>query len=380
MKKLIVILLVLLSIDLSAQIKVKTNGKAIIGQDRVGDDTENVLSATIFGPLGDYRYGGKLAFGDFSTATNYGWNVFIGEYGTYDSDILWLHGKSGIYLSGNGDGSDIGMKVWGNHTDINGNLYTYGDVYSWGTKLISDKRLKSNIKGIDNALSKICKLEGLSYDLLPQNYPYNDGCRSKIENDIKPSKNTKGGKGSAFEALQKNKFKKERLGFVAQDLQEVFPDLVSEDTAGYLSIDYIGLIPVIVEALKEQQSIIDAQSLKIKELEEKIDDPSNKDKLKSAEASAGMSDPLTTNAFLYQNTPNPFTYNTEIRYFIPNEVTNAVLYIFNLQGQMIKSEKIATSGQGSITVNGSELYAGMYVYSLIIDGQEVDTKRMILTE
>lgn len=46
------------------------------------------------------------------------------------------------------------------------------------------------------------------------------------------------------------------MGFIAQKVQTEFPELVSEDEEGYLSIDYIGIIPVLVEAMKEQQKQI----------------------------------------------------------------------------------------------------------------------------
>lgn len=52
-------------------------------------------------------------------------------------------------------------------------------------------------------------------------------------------------------------------GFSAQEVQKIFPDLVSEDEQGYLSVDYIGLIPVLVEALKTQQ-------VRIADLEKKV--------------------------------------------------------------------------------------------------------------
>jgi len=89
---------------------------------------------------------------------------------------------------------------------------------------------------------------------------------------------------------------------------------------------------------------------------------------------------VTTNAFLFQNTPNPFTYDTEIKYYLPENANNAVLYVFNLQGNLLMSEKLSGTGNGSIIINGSELNPGMYVYSLLINGQEVATKRMILTD
>jgi hypothetical protein len=50
-----------------------------------------------------------------------------------------------------------------------------------------------------------------------------------------------------------------------------------------------------------------------------------------------------------------------------------------MQGALIKQIPVNVH-QSNITVNATELAAGMYLYSLIIDGKEVDTKRMILTK
>ena len=48
-----------------------------------------------------------------------------------------------------------------------------------------------------------------------------------------------------------------------QDIQKVFPEIVKENNNGYLSVNYIALIPVLVEAIKEQQ-------IKIEELEKEV--------------------------------------------------------------------------------------------------------------
>ncbi len=175
-----------------------------------------------------------------------------------------------------------------------------------------------------------------------------------------------------------------RVGFLAQDLQKVFPELVSEDKDGLLSIDYIGLIPFIVEGIKEQQRTITAQSEKIKELETLLSGYNGTAALRSAaidNSVTGLKNIPTgelNNAFLYQNTPNPFREKTEIRYFLPTEVQSAEIYIFNMQGSLMK--KIPAGHIGSIEIKGSDLKAGMYLYTLIADGKEVDTKRMILTQ
>ncbi len=61
----------------------------------------------IYGRIGDARAGSKLTFGDFGQYANQGWNVFTGEYGTTDTDQLWLHGKLGIYMTTNGYANNV---------------------------------------------------------------------------------------------------------------------------------------------------------------------------------------------------------------------------------------------------------------------------------
>lgn len=56
------------------------------------------------------------------------------------------------------------------------------------------------------------------------------------------------------------------IGLSAQEVKEQFPELVSEDEQGYLSVDYIGLIPVLIEAVKEQQQQIEALTAEVERL------------------------------------------------------------------------------------------------------------------
>lgn len=81
---------------------------------------------------------------------------------------------------------------------------------------------------------------------------------------------------------------------------------------------------------------------------------------------------------LYQNISNPFSEDTQIGFYIPESVTLAQLCIYNMQGIQLEKILITQRGEGSQKISGSELAAGMYLYALIVDGQEVDTKRMVL--
>jgi hypothetical protein len=92
-----------------------------------------------------------------------------------------------------------------------------------------------------------------------------------------------------------------------------------------------------------------------------------------------VSGAVETAAVLYQNTPNPFTAQTEIRFSLPETAKNAYIYIFDMTGKMQKQVPVDASMQ-SITINGYELQAGIYLYSLVVNGQEIDTKRMILSK
>ena len=138
-----------------------------------------------------------------------GWETLVKTSG--DQTIAGVKNFSG----------NVGVGVAGpvEKLEIGGNVVANAYYYT------SDIRKKENVTNIENSLSKILQLQGISYNL-------------KDEED-------------------------KRMGFSAQDLQKVYPELVKEGSDGYLSIDGTGLIAPLVEAIKEQQK-------KIEELEEKI--------------------------------------------------------------------------------------------------------------
>ena len=162
------------------------------------------------------------------------------------------------------------------------------------------------------------------------------------------------------------------------------------DSTDEAYIDYIGFIPLLVEAIKEQSFIISAQSLKIKALEENTDillndvQPAKNININGAEVQ--KAETATNygigkdNAFLYQNTPNPFNQATEIKYFLPEGTENAYLYVFDMQGAMQLEFFLNETGLESVVIDASSLKAGMYMYTLVIDGIQIETKRMILTK
>jgi len=178
---------------------------------------------------------------------------------------------------------------------------------------------------------------------------------------------------------------KETFGLIAQELEKVFPELVSVPTSesGYYAVNYNGMIPVLLEAIKEQQ-------IQIEKLQTKVDkQASEMMMLKGQNETNYKVNNLQNNLFvneniesgrLFQNTPNPFSVKTEIRFEIPKNSTSAKLLIHDMQGAEIKSYPITKKGEGNIVIQGSELQAGMYMYTLLINNMIVDTKRMVLTK
>lgn len=160
-------------------------------------------------------------------------------------------------------------------------------------------------------------------------------------------------------------------GFIAQEVQKIYPDLVRADENGMLAIDYNGFIPLLVDAVKNL-------SAKVAEQEETIAmlaDPAGPSR-KAASVGGVEAEKIA----LMQNRPNPFNVATTIECTLPESVGNAFLCVYDLQGKQVSHIDLTERGRVSTVIDGSTLQPGMYIYALIADGTEIDSKRMILTD
>ena len=163
---------------------------------------------------------------------------------------------------------------------------------------------------------------------------------------------------------------KQHYALSVEELEKVFPDLVYTDKNGDKSINYVEMVPLLVQCINELNARLSA-----------IDGGNEKAETRaSLESTTAINGKNTlTKAALYQNTPNPFTAQTEIRFSLPDNTPSAYIYIFDMTGKMQKQIPVSPSQQ-SVTINGYELPTGIYLYSLVVGGQEIDTKRMIITK
>jgi hypothetical protein len=228
----------------------------------------------------------------------------------------------------------------------------------------SDSRLKENIHTLETPLEELLRLNSVSYNYIGSTYEgVLDGKSEEEQAEI----------AGRTRILDKALAGRNIYGFLAEEVREIFPDLVYEDdSTGMLSLDYNGLIPVLVSSVQEQQKLIEAQQAQINELKSLLKSSSTP-RSPTAIDEIEVSDPV-----LYQNAPNPFTEQTEICYRLPANAATAEIRIFDLNGKLTK--KYPADRSGITLIKGSDLKAGQYVYSLVVDGNLVDSKKMVLTK
>lgn len=251
----------------------------------------------------------------------------------------------------------------------------------------SDGRLKKNIKSFEynDFLTKFMQIEGKQFEYKDENElkALNKQGGIKFNIDTIRTSDSLGVEHQKTEVSVPTFTPGKKYGFIAEEVKEVFPELVRLDsTTMTYGINYNGFIPMLLEVVKQQQTTIESLKSQISTIQTNCC-PANKS-LKSGNTinstKSTTADDNSDQSELYQNSPNPFTETTEIAYYLLQDVSNAALYVYDMQGKQIGQYPIQERGNGSITITGGSLQPGMYMYALIADGKEVDTKRMILTE
>ncbi len=276
-------------------------------------------------------------------------NVFIGRDSgvnfTQANNTLVIQDKEvnrtpllyGDFVTGDvaiGNTSTSGYKLY-----VNGDAFATGLWVSNVTAVLNVAKSKS--QPIENALEKI--------------------------NTINSTVNT-----TTTKTADKKSITKTQYAVNATDMQKVFPNLVKQQE-GSTAINYQGLIPVLMEAIKEMK---EQHNATIQELKEEIA------ALKNSESNQGSQSGSTFTASgfkLAQNIPNPFEASTIISYSIPEGYQNgASIQIFDGNGLLIRSFTNLQSGDGAVQINNLLLPAGIYHYSLIVNSKVMASKKMVI--
>jgi len=89
---------------------------------------------------------------------------------------------------------------------------------------------------------------------------------------------------------------------------------------------------------------------------------------------------LEEQATLAQNYPNPFRKVTNIEYYIPSTAKEAIIKITTMDGQQIGEVLLTGSGHGLLAIDANTYSTGTFYYTLFLDGEVSDTKKMVLVK
>ena len=396
-------LLFAFTLTISAQFKVSSNGKAAVASTNptfaprfaVGDNCyltgdyslgiaatplqqNNKRNVGVEGYLNCWSssYTSNTNIGVFGYAKvnkNHGRN--FGVMGTIDYDYLPVCvGGAGVYATSHGSYAYNPTNIQGMYAlYVVGSSQLNGSATAQAIYIPADERLSENVETVETRSG-----EGTLDNLLKMNVvEFN----MKSGNQVTAPKDGEGmsdGEKMAYEELQKEEekmYSRRHFGLSAQALQKIYPDLVMEGQDGYLAVNYTELVPLLIRSIQELKAELD--EVKQKDADVKLaraasfedEDPT----------AIGDATAIPAVATLAQNTPNPFSERTTIRFTLPENAKNAYIYIFDMSGKMQKQIPVTPDMQ-SITIEGYELRAGMYIYSLVIGGQEIQTRRMILSK
>lgn len=126
------------------------------------------------------------------------------------------------------DGSiSIGGAVVRQGSSTNVKLDVYGDIFAVQVHSSSDERFKKNIQPLQNALDRVKAINGVSYQFRTDEY------------------------------RNRNFTEADQVGFIAQNVESVLPEVVTTDEQGYKAVDYSKITALLNEAIKEQQNQIE---------------------------------------------------------------------------------------------------------------------------
>lgn len=349
------LLLFAVSLSVFAQVNINNDGTVYIGSSTYTHSSFSTAKKNFESYVNNNHGKDLIAIQGAAYMTNpYSWDKAVGVFG--------IAGNAGNghnigvlgYLGGTRNGAGIFGSTYDNLDYVipgqyagffYGNMCTTGNIQCSSLTNTSDLRQKDNVcpvsekEGDYRYLDRVLDMNVIEYNLLDNN----------------ASNSNQNGKKVYIDELR-------HIGLAAQELKEMFPNLVIEDQMGYMSVNYIELVPVLIRSIQE--------------LKQELDE------VKSGSGTRGTTD--ISKSFieknkLYQNSPNPFHDQAIIRFKLSEGVRNASICIFDMQGKTLKRLPV-TNGEESVIVDSSEFSDGLYLYSLIINGQEVDTKKMVISK
>lgn len=356
-----------------------TNSILKVGSYTAGNASVGITSSPLVENMNNIGVEGAVdANSSYTSDTNYGVIGFVDSINSVHGRNYGVCGMIGYPTVGTFYG---GTGIYGTHstyfysypTNIQGFYAGYftgsvnvtsGYITTPNLFTTSDSRLSDNLVSLserDNngkaTLENVINMNVLEYNLKSD--------LGEMPTDIAPEKVEEVRKSYEYLKRKEEKMASRRhFGVDAEELQKIYPDLVLEGQNGYLSVNYSELVPLLIRSIQI--------------LKQELDEVKSKSNARKSASTTGIASAMASSGYvLYQNQPNPFKEETIIRFKLAEDAKNVSICIFDMTGKTLKIIPVS-SGMESVSIGGYELGEGMFLYSLIVNGQEVDTKKMVI--
>lgn len=269
-------------------------------------------------------------------------NGHVGLYVANWNEMHWIKGTNEIFQIVIDSKAAILAGINDRILFYNTSTKTYNNIVVANVFNQSDARAKKNVTNVQSGLVSLLQLRPVSYN-------WADKPASK--------------ESAATDSIQMPGDPQVRLqyGFLAQEVEEILPDLVLTEENGSKSVNYIAMIPLLVQSVKELQSTVERQAEVIEQLQGTV-------AYKSKAVDAGNK--------IKSVSPNPTTGNFSVELQLSNASAEVFLTISDMGGN--KQQIIEVNyAQGIVSVDASSLPQGVFILSLYINNMLADSCRLI---
>ena len=315
-------------------------------------------------------YGIHATAGNATSGYNYG--VFANLAGCQDGAALYATADDEMsqLVSGRYAGYFTGavhvtnrMTIGNAPASSNYILDVKGDARVDGLFTNSDSRYKTNVKNLGSALEKIAQLRPVTYNFKPEDL---SAYYALVPDSVKISNEKE--LRTYFGLGEKRDTNRKHIGFIAQEVQTLFPELVHKDKEGMLSVNYVELIPVLAGAVQEQQQIIQKQDETIQMLISRLE---------ALERNANI---VYENIFSVSLFPNPASAGVVTIDYTMHTDAPICIELYNSFGQKLQTpvpQQNRIAGSYSVQTSLAGLTPGAYIVKAT-SGNRIESKQLVI--
>ncbi len=224
-----------------------------------------------------------------------------------------------------------------------GDVRVSNNIFAFSFNTLSDRKVKMGIEKIKKPMQKVMQIEGVTYQYDAAAFP-----NQKVIQGV-------------------------QTGFIAQNIEKVIPDAVVMDQDGYKTVNYTKVVPLLVEAVKEQQHVIVELQEELAEIKELISNLNTNQEGHSIGALPKDKQSIQQRLNVF---PNPASNKLTFALNGATKSNSAKISLLSNSGELLDSFSVKQKGT-NVEYDISNLIPGVYYVSFQIDGQVVGTQQFI---